>query len=229
MGWAIVSNQTRNALIIFVRYPEKGKVKTRLAKSLGDEFALSFYKTITENFISEIRDKTDFKVYIFYAGTLKRFKILEWLGEEFDYQEQSGLNLGERMADAFRKAFWDEFEKAVIIGTDIPDINIDSVRNSFKDLEDNDIVITPSHDGGYCLLGMKSFHPELFENIEWSSSLVFGSTLKKCSDKGLKVHVYAKLFDIDTEDDLIDWLSGEGDSEIKTKIRNLYEQTKNKH
>ena len=221
-----MSNQIRNALIVFVKYPEKGKVKTRLAKSLGAELASSFYKELTENLVSGFYDTNDFKIYIFYSGTFNRNLVVEWLGKSFEYREQSGGNLGERMTDAFRKVFLDGYEKVVIIGSDIPDINLTSVKNSFDDLVYNDIVITPTNDGGYCLLGMKSNHPELFENVEWSSSLVFGTTISKCAESNLSVHVNGKMYDIDTIEDLIGWLGAEGNFEFKSMMKNMYEQIK---
>lgn len=211
-----------NALIVFVRYPETGKVKTRLAEETDNRFACSFYKLCAENTFSEISSLANFDKYIFYTDEKYRAQIAEWTKNKFSYALQEGSDLGERMYNAFEHVL-KHYNKAIIIGTDIPDLFKEIIESAGEMLEQNDFVIGPSKDGGYYLLGIKKNYKELFENIEWSSDSVFDSTIRKAKTLNLKIGRLQSLQDIDNLSDLNNWFNQIGNENLKNKISELIE------
>ena len=216
--------RTDKALIIFVRYPEPGKVKTRLAESTNGDFACDVYKIFTQNIFGEISSLKYFNNYVFYTEEKDKDKIIKWTNNEFVCFPQQGNDLGERMLNAFRIVFNQQNQKAIIIGTDIPDLSKEIISEAVDVLDENDIVIGPSYDGGYYLLGMKKIYKYLFENIEWSSNSVFGSTIDKAKSTNLKVKELQLLRDIDTKKGLDNWLSETNNTELKREILSLLEK-----
>ena len=106
------------------------------------------------------------------------------------------------MAQAFQAALGNPYRSSIIIGTDIPGIMVSMLSTAFKSLEKHDVVIGPTEDGGYYLIGLKKDVPELFENIAWSTNTVFSATREKAHALGLSLKVLPKLRDLDTEEDL---------------------------
>jgi len=187
-----------------------GKVKTRLAKFYGDNFASGFYKLCVEKLIEDFKNTLpEMNSYIFCSDKNETRQVKKWLGESFLYFHQSGNNLGERMKNAFEKTFDKGYDNAIIIGTYIPGINSNLVIKSFKLLDKYDCVIGPSSDGGYYLLGIKKKYPYLFENINWSTGTVLSDTIKKLKSKKLTYFLLEELIDIDTADDLKDWFGSQ--------------------
>jgi rSAM/selenodomain-associated transferase 1 len=188
---------SKNLLIIFTRNPELGKVKTRLAKTIGNENALSIYRTLlfqTERSVREINcDKT-----VFYSEKISNKDI--W--DNFIYQksQQNGKNLGERMFNAFSEAFKNNYEKVIIIGSDLYDLLPNHINEAFQMLKNNDVVLGPADDGGYYLIGMNSLISQVFKNKIWGSSTVLKETLNDLNDKS--VYLLETLNDIDVYDDL---------------------------
>jgi rSAM/selenodomain-associated transferase 1 len=215
------NNKPGNALIVFVRYPEAGKVKTRLAEGTSNEFAGSVYKLCAERIFSEISFLKNFNKYIFYSEEKDKEKIIEWTNNNFFYYHQVGDDLGERMFNAFEFVFNQQNRQAIIVGTDIPDLSKEIILGAIDSLDKNDLVIGPSHDGGYYLLGMKKVHSGLFEDIEWSSNSVFSSTVQKANASNLKIKELQMLRDIDTKNELDNWLLQAGNMELKNKILSL--------
>lgn len=213
----------KNALIIFLRYPKTGEVKTRLAKTTSSEFAVKFYKTCSEKIITDVKKLSSINRFVFFSNKEENIQVKKWLGGGLFYSPQEGDNLGSRMENAFEKAFSSGAEKAVIIGTDVPDLSKDIIEKAFRTLDDNDIVIGPSKDGGYYLLGMKKIYPELFNGIEFSTNTVFNETINQIEKLNLSFCTLPELQDIDTEDDLINWLNGKQANTIKNNIRIIYE------
>ena len=211
-----------NALIIFVRYPETGKVKTRLAEETDIHFACNFYKLCAENTFSEISLLANSHKYIFYTDEKDKAKIAEWTKNKFFYVLQEGNDLGERMYNAFEYVL-KHYDKAIIVGTDIPDLSKEIIDSAEEILEQNDIVIGPSKDGGYYLLGIKRNYKELFENILWSSESVFDSTIKKAKILNLRIGRLQSLQDIDNLSALNNWLNQIGNENLKNKISELIE------
>ncbi len=130
----------------------------------------------------------------FFGAMKTRFKIPIW--------DQIGDDLGARMAQAFQIALGNPYKSGIIIGTDIPGITGSILSAAFKSLEEHDVVMGPTEDGGYYLIGLKNNVPELFENIAWSTGTVFSVTQEKAKELGLSLKILPKLRDLDTEEDL---------------------------
>ena len=152
---------SKNALIIFTRNPELGKCKTRLAKVIGDEAALEIYKYLL-NHTAEISKNIKADKFVFYSDDIKKEDL--WNKDIFRKKLQYGTDLGARMENAFTELFQLNYEKVLIIGSDLLDLNTKQVDDAFQLLNINDIVIGPAKDGGYYLLGMKSPHLKVFKN-----------------------------------------------------------------
>ena len=198
-----------NAVIVFARYPENGKVKTRLGKTLGDDFAAGLYELMAEHIFKVCRTLPgeEYDIHLFYDDKDNSPLIKKWAPPDFNLFLQTGNDLGERMKNAFQSLFNKRYKKVIIIGTDCPQINVNLLLEAFNKLSQSDLVIGPSNDGGYYLLGMNDFHPLLFDDIRWSSDEVFRKTEKKAIENELSLSVMPELIDIDTEDDLKNWLS----------------------
>ncbi len=195
---------TSYTLIIFVKYPEPGKVKTRLAADIGKEKAAKIYKGMAETVISNVLRSEDYRSVIFFDPPERKSDFERWLGNSHMLLPQEGQSLGERMVKAFDKVFSFGAERAVIIGTDCVEISNELVSQGFSALKNADIVIGPAEDGGYYLLGLKRPIREIFNKINWGTNLVLNQTLKKARKEGLKFQLLKTLKDIDTVKDLSD-------------------------
>ncbi len=193
-----------NAVIIFAKYPMEGKVKTRLAKTLGSGFATKFYKTCTDHTLKICLSlpAKNYSLYLFYADAHEKIFFEKWVNKRFVLQLQKGKDLGERMKNAFQILFKNHFKKVVVIGTDCPELNKEIIKKSFSELLKNNVVIGPSNDGGYYLLGMNQFYPYLFDGIKWSSETVLMETLNIIQMNNLNYSLLPTLVDVDTEEDL---------------------------
>ena len=215
--------QTKNALIIFIKFPELGKVKTRLALSTNNVFALEIYKLLAENIFHEA-EKLDCKTLIFYVDSTNEQKVKNWVNKDFLYLPQNGKDLGEKMLNAFEQVKSKGFEKILIIGSDVPDISKDLITNSLNELNKTDVVISPSDDGGYSLLGLKEINSFLFQNIEWSTQKVLNQTIEAIKQNKLSLTKLKTLNDIDTKEELIEWISKTKNMSLKTKILKIAER-----
>ena len=199
------------ALLLFARYPRQGKVKTRLASSIGDEQATKFYRICLERIFSECRKICDTtNICLFYADENDEVAFRKWIGPDFILLPQMGANLGERITNAFKAVFRKGAKKAIIVGTDVPDLSADLIKQAEQALDSHDLVVGPSPDGGYYLLGMKSMHKKLFRDIPWSTETVFEETMDRIMKLELSVEPLPALPDIDTEEDLMRWFDGNG-------------------
>jgi uncharacterized protein len=206
-----------SALIIFIKNPEKGKVKTRLARTIGDEKALEIYQQllkITRENTKELFLTEGVVPYLFYSDF--KDKNDDWSNSIFKKHIQSGIDLGARMANAFKKILR-KHEKVCIIGSDCPTLSTEVLKLAYKNLERNDFVIGPSTDGGYYLLGIKKeknnfkFPINLFKDMLWSTADVLPETIKRISLFKKSYHLLPELTDIDEEQD---WLA------FQLKIKN---------
>ena len=193
---------TEKALIIFAKNPEIGKVKTRLALTLGNEQALSIYKELLEQTVANT-SSLPFKKFVFYSDYIEQSDI--WPNEWYSKELQIGYDLGERMKNAFAALFEKGFTDVVIIGTDCPSLTQEIVCTAFHNLKDHDVVMGPAEDGGYYLLGIKKNQPSLFENIKWSTETVLKETIKKCGELNWNHYLLPVLNDVDEEKDLLHW------------------------
>ena len=190
----------KDVLIIFMKTPVLGKVKSRLAVSIGNEAALEVYKILLQH-SKEITEKVSVNRHLFYTEQPPADQ--EWPDALFKKFHQKGADLGERMKHSFEQAFINGGEKVVIMGTDCYDLTTSQLQKAFDALENHDVVVGPANDGGYYLLGMKKLHSSLFSNKKWSTSEVLETTLNDFRSLNLSVAQLEKLNDIDTIDDLL--------------------------
>lgn len=190
----------KQALIIFVRKPELGKVKTRLAATVGNEKALEIYKTLLQH-THTVAEQVEADKFVFYHQQTEENDI--WSKDGFTKKLQSNADLGKKMSDAFSEVFNAGFGQAVIIGSDCLQLQAQVIEDAFAILQYKDLVIGPANDGGYYLLGMKKMHEFIFRNKDWSTDSVLKQTFEDIARHQLSVGLLPELIDIDTEED---WL-----------------------
>lgn len=188
----------KNALIIFVKNPVEGKVKTRLAKTIGNEHAVNIYKKLLQH-THTVTIKLSCDKYVYYGDYINTDDI--W-NVGYNKCLQAGGDLGSRMKQAFEEIFSKGYSKVLIIGSDCAQLEQAIIENAFNMLDDVDIVIGPSLDGGYYLLGMNKLHADLFKNIEWSTGDVYSATVKTAQKSRLSITTTKKLSDVDVIDDV---------------------------
>lgn len=213
-------------LIIFLKFPTEGKVKTRLAAGIGFQKATEIYKIILADLIQEVKKLESVDLYFFYPPDDDIAEIKNLIGDKFNYYPQIGNDLGEKMKNSFKKIFELGADRGIIIGTDIPDLNSKIINEAIISLDKTDIVIGPSLDGGYYLLGMKNFYPSIFEEITYSTDQVLKRTLQKIESLNVNVSSLITLQDIDTEGDLINWLKTNPRKKIQKKVKEIYKTDK---
>ncbi|MTJ47195.1 TIGR04282 family arsenosugar biosynthesis glycosyltransferase [Dolichospermum sp. UHCC 0259] len=191
-------------LIIFTRYPEPGKTKTRLIPALGEVGAANLHKQMTEQTIFQVKElQKIIRVSVevrFTGGNLE--KMQNWLGNDLRYESQGEGDLGARMERSLINAFNQKAKQVIIIGTDCPDLNSKTLTTAFEQLEIFNLVLGPALDGGYYLIGLKQPIPELFTNISWGTAQVFAKTVETAQKLNLSMGHLPTLADIDRPEDL---------------------------
>jgi rSAM/selenodomain-associated transferase 1 len=188
----------RPTLLIFIKNPELGKAKTRLAQSVGAEQALKIYLALLGH-TCQLAQAVDAQRMLFYSSFIDEKD--QWLNKDFSKYLQASGGLGERMSAAFAQAFAAQGGPVLIIGSDCAQLTPAIVTQGIKALETHDFVIGPAEDGGYYLLGMKEFHPEVFQDIAWSTENVLPQTLEIISSNSWSHTLLPVLSDIDYEED----------------------------
>jgi hypothetical protein len=189
--------ETHELLFVFVRNPELGKVKTRLAASVGDETALAIYKFLLAH-TQKVTQQLPCDKAVYYSVKIREHDI--WDKNTYQKHQQTGTHLGSRMQHAFLDSFKNGYEKAVIIGSDLPDLEERHILEAFQQLNTNDVVLGPAKDGGYYLLGMKKLHSDIFQNKKWGTASVREETLKDLEK--VAVHLLEELNDVDVLEDI---------------------------
>ncbi|MES2882865.1 MAG: TIGR04282 family arsenosugar biosynthesis glycosyltransferase [Bacteroidota bacterium] len=189
----------KEALIIFVRHPQLGKVKTRLAATIGNDAALNIYKKLLQHTL-EISKKTEATIFVFYADEIVEDDI--WQEENFFKLLQAEGDLGQKMLSAFTQVFASGCDKVCIIGSDCYELTETIIADAFTAMNEVDVAIGPANDGGYYLLGMKQLHHSIFENKQWSTRTVFDETIHSIMQAKLSYKTLATLTDVDEEKDL---------------------------
>ena len=187
----------KNLLLVFTRNPELGKVKTRLAKTVGNATALKIYIFLLER-TRDIAIKVSADKAVYYSVKVRENDI--WDASIFQKHQQVGEDLGIRMLHAFKNGFKAGYEKVIIIGSDLYDLTAETIENAFIALENNEVVIGPAEDGGYYLLGMNSLEEKMFKNKDWGTETVRKDTLEDLKDK--KVFLLGELNDVDVFEDI---------------------------
>ena len=197
---------TGDVLLVFVKEPRPGAVKSRLAAAIGPDRAARVYQAIAEEAIRRTAPRGDeFQRLLVFSPPEARERIAEWLPGEA-LAEQSEGDIGERMARAFEESFARGARRVVLVGSDVPALSREDVMEAIESLDDQDVVIGPAADGGYYLLALKRADPGLFQGIEWSTPHVLTATLDRAVRLGRSVRVLHTLADVDTAEDLVaDW------------------------
>lgn|SRR5574341_69220 len=201
----VLARPSLSPILLFVKAPIKGQVKSRLAARLGDDAALELYKNFVLDILETI-EKTGKPCTIFFHPPEARDAVAGWLGPERDYLPQEGHDLGLRMANAFATIFNTGAKRAILIGSDIPDLPADLLNEAVRTLGHHDTVLGPARDGGYYLIGFRrdTFVPDVFQGIEWSTDRVFAETRRKLEQAKRSVYLLPEWRDVDTMEDLSD-------------------------
>ncbi len=205
----------KKLLIIFVKNIKLGNVKTRLAKSIGNEAAFEVYKelvNITENATNNL--KIDKRIYFSDA-------VVDTKWQNDFKTVQSGIDLGERMKNAFADGFNLGYEDIILIGSDLPDISKIIIESGFKALKINEVVFGPAEDGGYYLIGMNKLHSFIFEDKPWSQSHLLDVSLQELNKNNVGFSLLEILNDIDTYEDLIASNFYKNNIDLQQKISQL--------
>lgn len=182
-----------NVVSLFLKAPVLGTVKTRLAKSLGDEGALMAYTELVKFLLRRVEDS---RIHIHHTPEDSE-PMSEWLGETYVYSPQVGPGLGERLIHAMELEFAGGADKLIFLGGDCPYVNQARLDQAFTSLEDHDLVMGPATDGGYYLVGMSRPLPELFIDVAWGTETVYQRTLAICQEHELKAAILPEESDVD--------------------------------
>jgi len=199
-------------LIVFTRFPEAGKTKTRLIPALGAKGATCLQRQMTEHIIAaaaQVSNRPGLTIEVYHEGG-NTGMMQRWLGPQFTYRLQGTGDIGRRMLRAFEDTFQDGIAAAVIVGSDIPEISADIIQQAFEGLQKHDLVLGPARDGGYYLIGMNNTipaqtYPRLFEDINWGTDQVLSQTLQTARESGLRFILLESLGDVDRPADLHIW------------------------
>jgi uncharacterized protein len=199
--------EDRKCTIVFTRYPLPGKTKTRLIPALGEAGAADLHRQMTDRTLAQVRQLQADRVAIeiHYTGATGDRELADWLGADLVYRAQGEGDLGERMACSMQKTLQAGCDRVIIIGTDCPGLNTDILQLAFQQLGDRDLVLGPAIDGGYYLIGLRRFIPELFTGISWGTSVVRQQTIEIATKLGLSMGGLPLLADIDRPEDLPIW------------------------
>ena len=193
----------KRCVLVFVKAPETGRVKTRLVGRLDAADAVNLYKCFTADILETLKN-CGYPVVVCYHPPAAEKRVVQWLGNDYVYQPQQGIDLGERMARAFSQTFARGHRAAVLIGSDFPDLPGAIIQEAFSALARSEAVIGPASDGGYYLIGFRwdGYFPEMFRSMGWGTPGVFRETMDRFDAHGCGVHVLPEWQDIDEYADL---------------------------
>ena len=193
-----------NALAIMAKAPVPGTVKTRLAPPLTLEQAADFYRALLADQLEHLRSIANAERYLAYAPDDAEVMMRELGGNHYRYLVQRGADLGQRMNQIFVDLWHHGHRNAVVIGSDLPALPIDIFHQAFAQLDgaERRVVLGPSHDGGYYLIGMNQPAPGIFENMTWGHDRVLAETTARLNALGVSFSLLPKWFDLDTAEDL---------------------------
>lgn len=211
-----VKAPTSSQLIIFLKAPRPGQVKTRLAAVIGAETACAAYRRLAETVLGEMAALPD--VELCFGPDDGEADLKPWLRAGWTLARQGEGDLGQRLHRAFSRHFANGARRVVIVGSDCPSIRQTDIAEAWSALDRSDVVLGPATDGGYWLIGLSAPQPGLFEGIEWSTDRVLAQTLERAGQSGLKTRLLRELADVDTAEDWQRFLAG-----FKT-----YEQTRSR-
>jgi rSAM/selenodomain-associated transferase 1 len=223
-------NGNGSCVLLFVKYPEKGQVKHRLAVGLSDEIAVELYRNFVLDTLSMLENLAVSFYICFYPQTEQK-KFFTWLGTQYLFLPQEGSTFGERMSHCFQRAFALGYSRVVLIGSDSPDLPGNYLNKAFADLQTKDVVLGPATDGGYYLIGFQNttFTSSVFEDINWSTETVFQETMTKIKGAHRSVNVLPVWSDVDTIIDLKTLILRSKNTAFKSSRTITYLQQHNIH
>lgn len=195
------SKNEKSALGVFFRIPAPGKVKKRLAIEIGEDSALEAYKSMLKATINNVSMLQSIDIYGFYDGILRDNTFME----TSSLIPQKGSDLGERMLNAIKQLLTSGYGKVSLIGADSPDLPLSYIKDAFVKLDSSDLVIGPSEDGGYYLIGMKKPFENIFKNIKWGCNNVLKDTISIANNAGISYLLLPQWYDIDDIANLKKW------------------------
>lgn len=190
--------QKKSLLVVFTKNPQLGRVKTRLAQSIGKEKALLIHRKLQEK-TAQILHLLDVDIHLYYSDYIENNDL--WDEIVCEKKVQQGNDLGVRMHRAFTKSFSQGYSEVLIIGSDLWELQVEDIEEAVEKLKTHDCVLGPATDGGYYLLGIKQLYPQLFHNKAWGTRTVFSHTLKDLRHE--KVFLLKEKNDIDYYEDLL--------------------------
>lgn len=208
--------QNKCGLVLFLKYPQKGTIKTRLAKVIGDSFALQLYECFIRDMLEKLTP-LPYDLHIFVAPSDKVTAMCQWLGRDLPVHGQEGRDLGERMKQTFDKMFQLGYESCVLIGSDFPDLPGSVLTDAFEGLKTAEAVIAPAADGGYYLIGFQHlyFCGAVFQNVAWSKDRVFQQTMDIFKQEKVRVKTLRKWWDVDDLNELENFMERNMKSESR--------------
>lgn len=183
--------------VLFTRFPEAGKAKTRLIPAIGPKGAAEVHKILTERTVKTLKS-SGCKIEIYYTGA-SQAAFRDWLGDDLVFVAQSDGDLTDRLLAALQPA------PVLFFGSDTPDLDKCHVEQAIAALQDYDVVVGPAEDGGYYCIGLNGAYHFLFEDIPWSTELVFSETIERVTAHELEYKLLDTLSDCDRPDDLSRW------------------------
>jgi len=198
-----MTQNTDSCILLFVKYPQKGKVKLRLSADLSEEIVQELYRCFVHDTLTTVQ-MVDAQLFVCFSPADAQDKFQTWLGQNRQFVPQEGPDLGERMKNSFLSAFKKGFRRAIVIGSDSPDLPARFLKDAFAKLHTYEIVLGPSTDGGYYLIGFRdtSFEPSVFDDIQWGTASVLAETLKEIEQTRHRLGLLPVWSDVDTIADL---------------------------
>ena len=196
----MVGSDKNITTLLFVRWPEAGRVKTRLAGALGAESACGIYTMLATRAFAEAMKVAGSQVVVCGTGAMPD-AFARWLPGAFAYWSQPEGGLGERLAELFTRAFQSGSDAVLAIGSDAPTLDAAAITHAAAALASHDVSILPAEDGGYALIGLSRFPPRLFADMPWSTARLLEATRERCASEGLTLCIGPTFPDVDTEED----------------------------
>lgn len=195
-----MSAGNKQAILVFIKNPVLGRVKTRLAATTGWQFALKTYHKLLDNTKRVVMEYRQADNFLYYDQFVPCYD--EWPEEEFSKNLQTGNSLSKKVDNAFSETFNSDYGKVCWIVPDCPSLKVFHLRTAFSQLDNNDVVLGPTFDGGIYLLGMNKHYPELLNNKEWGKGTLYENICKECDEAGLSYSTMEKQQDLDKEEHL---------------------------